>query len=142
MAYCTLDDIKGLLNTEIIMQLTDDENAGAIVESRVIAAIVDADAEIDGYCGVRYTVPFSSVPALIKKLSVDIAIYNLYSRKVDEVPEARKDRYNAAIVKLKDISKGIVRLDATEEKTESSNEVISNKDDDDRIFTSDSMGGF
>ena len=91
--YSTLTDIKKLIPEDTVIQLTDDENTGAVVESRVTEAIAQADAEIDSYCGGKYSVPFTTVPDIVKKISVDIAIYNLYSRKVEEIPETRADRY-------------------------------------------------
>lgn len=76
-------------------------------------AIADADAEIDSYCGIQYDVPFSApAPAMVRKLSVDIAIYNLYSRRGDVIPDERKERYNSALRFLRDVAKGIISLGA------------------------------
>ena len=47
MAYCTLDDIKKLLPEESVLELTDDEALGSIVQGRVDEAIAQADAEIE-----------------------------------------------------------------------------------------------
>lgn len=74
-------------------------------------AITDADAEIDSYCGVQYDVPFADpAPAMIRKLSVDIAICNLYSRRGDVIPEQRKERCKEAISWLRDVAKGIISI--------------------------------
>lgn len=108
--YCTLDDIKKLLPEEIVIQLTDDEGQGEVNPGRVDEAISQADAEIDSYCAVRYRVPFDPVPDLVKKCSVDLAIYNLYSRRAEEIPQTRTDRYRNAIRQLEGISKGTVSL--------------------------------
>lgn len=110
MAYSTLTDIIKLLPESAIIQLTDDEGDGVVNESRVNEAIAQADAEIDSYCGGIYTVPFATVPDIVKKISVDIAIYNLYSRKVETIPETRAERYKNAIRQLTDISKGVISL--------------------------------
>ncbi|MBE7415084.1 MAG: DUF1320 domain-containing protein [Deltaproteobacteria bacterium] len=108
--YCTLDDIKKLLPEESLIQLTDDEGQGTVDQGRVDEAIAQADAEIDSYCAVKYRVPFDPVPDLVKKCSVDLAIYNLYSRRVEEIPQTRTDRYRNAIRQLEGISKGTVSL--------------------------------
>lgn len=42
-----------------------------------------AEAEIDARLGVRYTVPFTPVPAIIKDLAIDMAYYRMYW-KLDE----------------------------------------------------------
>ena len=109
MAYCTKTDILEQLEEDVLIQLTDDEDAGVVDEGKVTRAIADADAEIDSYCGTKYDVPFSTVPVMIRKMSVDIAIYNLYARRRG-APEDRKERYDDAISFLKDISKGIASL--------------------------------
>jgi len=109
MAYCTKTDILEQIEEDVLIQLTDDEDAGVVDEDKVTRAIVDADAEIDSYCGTKYDVPFSTVPVMIRKMSVDIAIYNLYARRRG-APEDRKERYDDAISFLKDVSKGIASL--------------------------------
>jgi len=109
MAYCTKADILEQLEEDVLIQLTDDDDAGVVDEGKVTRAIADADAEIDSYCGTKYDVPFSTVPVMLRKMSVDIAIYNLYARRRG-APEDRKERYDDAISFLKDISKGIASL--------------------------------
>lgn len=111
MSYCTQADILEALDQETLIQLTDDADAGSVDESVVERAVSDADSEIDAYCGRRYSVPFATVPAIIRKLSVDIAIYHLYGRRAaGDIPEARKARYTNAVRLLEHISKGIVTL--------------------------------
>ena len=109
MAYCTETDIKRQIDWDTVVQLTDDNDSGVIDTDILDRAIADADAEIDSYCGTKYDVPFSTVPVMIRKMSVDIAIYNLYARRRG-APEDRKERYDDAISFLKDISKGIASL--------------------------------
>jgi len=119
MAYCILEDIRQVILDAELIQLTDDARSGVINESRMAQAIASADAEIDGYCAARYTVPFSPVPPIIKKCSVDIAVYNLHARKAMSIPEARQVRYDNAVRILKDIASATVSLEegaATEEK--------------------------
>lgn len=110
MAYCTSDDIKKAIPEATIIQLTDDANTGAIVQDKVDEAIATADGEIDGYCATRFTVPFNPVPGIISKFSIDIAIYNLYSRITETVPETRSDRYKNAIRVLEKIAEGKIKL--------------------------------
>lgn len=110
--YCTLDDIKKLIPGDNILQLTDDDGMQAIDEPKVDECIQQADGEINPYLiSGDYDVPISPVPDLIKKLSVDIAIYNLYSRNISEViPDMRVKRYDDAVKTLQKIADGKIKL--------------------------------
>lgn len=79
---------------------------------KVTEAIAKADALIDSYCGQVETVPFTTVPAIIKQHSITIAIYFLYTRR-GVVPELIKDNYKDAIAHLRDISTGKAALPPT-----------------------------
>ena len=141
MAYCTQSDLLKRISETKLIQLTDDEDAGIIDTDVIAQAIIDADAEIDGYCGKRYTVPFTTVPAIILKFSVDIAIYNLYGRRKG-APTDRQDRYDNAIKFLTNVSKGFISLG---EDDPDSTPAATNTPDitqNDRIFTRDKMNGF
>jgi len=104
--YSTQDDILERIPEETVIQLTDDEDTGAIVATRVTAAIGRADGEIDFWCGRRYSVPFTTVPDIIAELSTDMAIYFLYGRTLDEMPKTRVDAYKNAVRMLEKISEG------------------------------------
>lgn len=144
--YSTVDDIKKHIPEDIIVQLTDDENFGAINRERIDEAIIQADAEIDSYCGGRYSVPLNTgngCPYVIKKLSVDIAIYNLYSRTVMEMSSVTSERYRNAIRQLEAISKGVISLGedpSPSAPTDSAAET--NKATDTNVFTRDNLEGF
>jgi phage gp36-like protein len=139
MAYCTQTDIADILTLETLIRLTDDEGAGIVDAARVAKAIEDADAEIDGYCGEKYSLPLSPVPVIIRKASVDIAIYNLYSRR-QGAPEDRKQRYDNTIKLLREIAKGTVTLGAGSPAAETSDAPEFSSQE--RIFTRDKMKGF
>lgn len=150
MAYSTINDIENVLPEKDIIALTDDEdiNPGSIeadnpghadIIARVNDAIAAADSEIDAYSSNNYSVPFSPVPAIINTLSVNIAIYNLYSRREEEIPPTRQTRYDNAIALLTKISEGTLTVgDSTQDN-------ISNTADsqlNDRLFTRTTMQGF
>ena len=144
MAYSTQTDIEKMLPASDVVDLTDDEGTGAQVAARVSEAITQADAEIDSYCGGRFTVPFTTVPDIVKKCSVDIAIYNLYSRRVESIPDTRSERYRNAIRQLEGIAKGIISIGEDPEPTASTGASYAecNKTESDRIFTMTKMRGF
>ncbi len=109
MAYCTQADILERLPQDILVQLTDDDDTGQVDAPVVQRAIADADAEIDGYVGTRHQVPLSPVPDLLRKLSVEIAIYHLYSRRRG-APDEWRQRYDDAIRLLRDLAAGKISL--------------------------------
>lgn len=131
-----------LLPESTIAELTDDEATGEAVEERVQEAIASADAEIDASCGTRYKVPLSPAPSIIKKLSVDIAIYNLYSRKAETVPQARAERYRSAMMTLKAVSDGSASLGDAEANAEREDEAMTNTSSASKVFTRESLDGY
>lgn len=139
MAYCTLADLLERIPEETIIQLTDDTDSGLVDQSKVDAAIARADEEINAWCGSRYLVPFASVPAVVPGLSADMAIYFLYGRTVDEVPEARKDGYKNAVRLLEKIASGQISLGvaAVPETSQLTAEFSGNE----RIFSRDKLRG-
>jgi len=139
MAYCLLEDIREVISDKELIQLTDDALTGAIVESRVAQGIASADAEIDSYCAARYTVPFSPVPAVIKKCSVDIAVYNLHARRTKTIPEARQVRYDNAVRILRDIAEGKASIDVDVAPETGG---VSYTAPDEKTFTLDKLKGF
>ena len=140
MPYAAQADIVSQLDEDILIQLTDDDDTGAIVAAVVTRAIADADAEIDGYCGVRYSVPFATVPGILRKFAVDIAIYNLYARRKG-APEDREKRYQNAVKFLLNVSKGLISL-GEDDPDSTPASAAPEIDDEDRIFTRTKMVDF
>lgn len=141
MAYCTQPDILSALDYDTLVQLTDDHDVNGIVASVVTAAIADADAEIDGYCGRRYSVPFAAVPDIVKKHSVTIAVKNLYARRRGATGSRRQD-YDDAIAFLKGVAAGKITLgedDPDGSPSEANDVQIEGPD---RVFSRDNMTGF
>jgi phage gp36-like protein len=139
--YSTLEDIKKLVEEAILVQLTDDAATGEVDTGVVASAITEADGTINSYCQGRYTLPLYPVPPRVVGLSVDIAIYNLYSRRVDEMPEIRKDRFKEAIRFLELVAAGKVELGATSPTAQSTANTV-DIESGARVFTRDKMKGF
>jgi phage gp36-like protein len=143
VSYSTLDDIKKLIPEAVLIQLTDDEATGSVNQGRVDEAVKQADAEIDSYCGSRYMVPLPIVPDLVRKFSVDIAIYNLYSRHMEVMPETRAERYKNAIRQLEAVSKGTVSLGIDPSPSASTDgRAETNKETDGNVFSREKLEGF
>lgn len=142
MAYSTLSDLKDQLSEDELIQLTDDSGSGVIDTDKTDRAIADADSLIDGYAKTRYTVPLDPVPPFIRSLSVDIAIYNLFSRKLDVIPEQRIERHKTALKALEHISTGKITLgvDTPAESADSGPQATKTKED--RVFTKDTLKNY
>lgn len=111
MAYCTQSDIEKLISTAELAQLTAE--SGGTPDAAVVAeAIAAADAEIDSYLLVRYQLPLSTVPARVKGLSVDMAIYKLCLRRsLKNVNEARRQAYEDAVKFLQLVARGLAVIE-------------------------------
>ena len=139
MAYCALADLQEQIDERELIQLTDDDNVGIVDQGAVDKAITDADGEIDGYLGSRHTVPLNPVPSIINKISVDIAIYNLYSRRLAP-PEHRESRYKNGIRFLEQVAAGKITLGAQDPDPVPANEAPQIESPG-RIFNRTSMRG-
>jgi phage gp36-like protein len=98
---------------DVLIRLTDDEGAGSINTGRAEAAISAAQALVDSALSRIYDVPFSSPPDLVKGLTRDLALYNLYMR-VGSLPQEVLTAYEHASGILEKVAGGLffIGLDA------------------------------
>lgn len=141
MAYCTLDNIKAQLDEQDIIDLTDDKDLGVIDQTIVDQAIADADAAIDSYLGEKYVVPLNPVPDIARKLSVDIAVYNLYSRR-GRVTDTTEKRYDDAVKILRDVLKSGAGIPGAVKAEGPARDSFVKLSSSGRIFSRNSMKGF
>lgn len=141
MAYCTQDDIERLIPSEDLAVLTSE--GGGPDEAVVADCIAKADAEIDGYLGIRYQVPLSPVPDLIKAISVDLAIYNLHKRRpLLPTPETCRQSYVDRISFLKSVVAGNATVGASAAEPPAVSQDVVEIGSGDRVFSRDSLKGF
>lgn len=141
MAYCTQSDILKQIDEDVLIQLTDDADAGTVNTDNVDRAISRAEAEIDSYCGMRYEVPFTTVPDRVRDLAVDIAIYRLYGRRKG-APENRKNDYDDAVKFLRDVAQKKASLGENDPDSTPSNVNAPDIESSTKIFSRDDMSGF
>jgi len=143
MSYCEQADLLQQIDEAMLIQLTDDDNLGAVAEDVVARAIADADGEIDGYLGARHSVPLDPVPDIVRKCSADIAIYNLFSRR-GAAPELRAERYKGAVKFLEHVAKGVISLGADDPEGSPPNTDAPefHSSNPDRIFNRNNLKGF
>lgn len=137
MGYCSVEDIKVYIPESQLIEITDDSSLGEVNTVLVEVIISDAGELVDGYLSARYTVPLSDVSKLVKSITVDIASYLLYSRRLSlEMPDSLSARYKNALNILDKIRKGELSLGLPTDTEGSSTPLaqsVSNRRD--RIFT-------
>lgn len=139
MTYATQADLETRFGNEEIAQLTDRIN-GSVIDATVVArAIADAEAEIDGYLAARYQLPLASIPAVLERMTCDIARYYLYD---DRVTEAVTNRYKDSVRLLKSLASGEVKLDAAVILEPAVNGVAVSSRAPERIFNADRLAGY
>lgn len=112
MAYAAQSDLcpLRLTNAELI-QLTDDANSGEVNTAIVSAALEEASGKVDSYCRARYVTPLQ-VGDDVKGLTLDIAVYLLFSRRRNaKMTETIRERFDDAIAFLKDVAAAKASLD-------------------------------
>ncbi len=142
MAYCSQSDVEKLVPAVELTKLTAE--GGSEPDAAVVAdCIAKADAEIDGYLGVRYQVPLNPVPDLVRAVSVDLAVYNLHKRRpLLPMPETCRRSYEDRIAFLRAVVAGNATIGATAAKPPSVSQEVVEIGSGDRIFSRDSLKGF
>lgn len=107
MSYANAADLLDATPEHLVAQLTGTDEPD---ETAIERALADASAEIDGYIAARYALPLLSVPPVLQRICVDIAVYRLMNlRPLGDIDDARR-RYEDAIRFLKDLVKHDVSL--------------------------------
>lgn len=114
-SYATIADMRSRIPEDRLIQLTDDAGTGAADEGVLTRAIEQADNEIDGYVSAYYkrTDAVLPVPPLLTDIAVRVAYYRLF-RHGSPTEQVEKD-YDRAVSQLRDISKGVIKIDRGEE---------------------------
>lgn len=99
---------------------------------RLEQAIKDATEEINGYLRKRFTLPFENIPDRIKKLCKGITRYNLFSRRMADIPEGVLKQYQEIQTELEQIKNGEIEVELPPDKI-----YVSNKSSEDRVFTAE-----
>ena len=118
MAYCTQADLIERMSEPDLVRLTDHDGDGSVDAAVVAAAISDADGHIDSFLAVKYTVPVSPVPDVVRKRSVILTIYYLQLYR-ESVTDSMKEAVKVVDAWLKAAAKGDVSLGISPAPTES-----------------------
>ncbi|MCX7909857.1 MAG: DUF1320 domain-containing protein [Ignavibacteria bacterium] len=132
--YTTLAELLKEFKPEELARLTGDSSGGNIDQVRVNYAIENSCNLIDSFLRDRFSVPFSSVPSLIRFIARELTIANLYeySNHNGFVPPTIAKRKSYAMYLLRQIQSGDLQLDLPE--TENRQVLLSNKVNQYRLF--------
>jgi phage gp36-like protein len=114
--YCSQLDIENRISRKTLAQLTNDTaNATTADVSVVDAILTNVNATIDSLAGQVYTVPFTTVPPLIRRIAIDIACYEVMQRRPInmDMPKGWQSAHDKAMKQLEAISNMLLRLPAT-----------------------------
>jgi len=118
VAYCTQADLVTRMSETDLVRLTDHDGDGSVDASVAAAAIADAGGHIDSYLQVKYTVPLSPVPDVIRKRAAILSIYFLQLYR-DSVTESMQKAFDAVDAWLKLAAAGKVALGISPKPAES-----------------------
>lgn len=108
--YATQTDLQNRLETRHLVELADDDGDGQPDPAVLDACIADADSLIDSCLRARYTIPFSPVPPLLRKLSADLAIASLFARRREAASPTHEQRAQTARDLLRALASGEIQL--------------------------------
>jgi phage gp36-like protein len=112
MSYCSLSDIeKKRIPTDLLIQLTDEENLNTINEDTVNGCIDDAQVLFEGYVRGRYPLPLNPVPDLAASIVADLAAYGLFCLcPLFDMPKSIQERRDTALNLMARIQDGKMPL--------------------------------
>ncbi len=111
MAYAQQTDIAPRrLTLPQLVQLTDDTNSGQVNVAVVADALSDASGIIEMHCRERYALPLFQTNELTA-LTVDIAVYKLYTKRPGKMPAEVLQTYKDALGFLTSIAAKKISLD-------------------------------
>ncbi len=119
MVYAQPSDMIARYPNRDLVQLTNEDPTETAVNQDVLAqALADASAEIDGYLEGRFTLPLGDAPAVLTRLTCDIAMYRMQAlRPLHDLAEARR-RYEDALAMLVRVADGTLTLGLAQDNQE------------------------
>lgn len=111
--YATPQELAEAIGEEEARILTDRSGAGQRDDDVARRALEDAASLIDGYLTHRYSLPLHSVPRALRRIAIDLAVYNLagsHATLTDDI----KDRHKTALRLLDLMADGKIGLGLAE----------------------------
>lgn len=109
---------------------------------RINEQIDSADSYIDGFLS-NYTLPLTSTPTILKQLSKDLTFILCYRRRHrSDMPASLMALEKSCNITLRDIQKGVIKLNIPLQQDEPKAEIVSNKTAHDRLFNKDTLNQY
>lgn len=126
MSYATLDDLRKRYGEADLLDLAQ-QSDGSWDTVKIYEALDDAAQTIDSYLAGRYTLPLTSVPAVLSRHCCYLARYYLEKNRATE--QARQD-YEDSLRFLEKVASGAISLGLSDsgETVESDNTVVMESD--------------
>lgn len=109
MPYALEADIVALYGQRELDIVADLDGDGTADTDAVARAIEAAEGEVNTHLAARYALPLPSVPAILKQLTVDVALYRL-AGQANARTEEHRTRYEDAVAMLKRVAEGKAEL--------------------------------
>lgn len=112
--YVTREEIERLIPADVLARLAD-LNRDSVEDPGVVDDRLEyACDEVDSYCQTRYSVPFSTVPSIVRSIAARIARYHIHTiHGLDfnqGADQGIRADYKDAIAFLTKVGKGDVAL--------------------------------
>lgn len=143
MTYAVKQDLIDRFGELELIQLTDRTNVPPTTVSDTVVGqhLGDADAMVDGYIGKVYALPLAQVPPILKKIAADLARKYLHGESADKDSAVTRN-HDAAMTWLKDVAKGLVKLDVGGETPPQAGGGAIKANPSNRVFRRDTLAGF
>lgn len=102
-AMLTIEEFVARFGLDEVVRMTDARGDGRIGKDMLVAALIDAQAVVEGYIAGRYALPLDPVPVMVKMLIADIARGRLYP---GGAPDGIEGQVKAAMRTLERIAAG------------------------------------
>lgn len=132
MPYSNIDDVfKRYRPISTLIGFEQTQVSSVDVSSIFIS---DADALIDTYLAKRYEIPISDNP-VVRRISADLAIFNMLVEKLPETPDFFQPRYDRAIRDLEMLRDGDTILPGATQVSSGDQEAYSTTQDYHPVFS-------
>ncbi|WIA55479.1 DUF1320 family protein [Sphingobium sp. WTD-1] len=136
--FATAEDMKARYGEDELVQLTDQDGWNAQAIAAINVKLQTASSIAEGYVAKYYApAPGRALPPLLTELVCEIAYAKLHKAP----PEAIEKRETRALDQLKDISRGLIKIDQGKQDIPSRTGAVIVPDRQ-RTFSRDSLGEF
>ena len=140
--YATTQEAIDLYGEDYILESVDRDDDGEVDATSFGDALEQATSELNSYIGVVYDLPLTTVPAVLQRFCIDIAVY-VSCPSAAELTDEKKDRYKAAIKWAMGVASGKVSLgtDTPQAGVDETEGTVQTSYGESRVYTRTKMSG-